>query len=50
MIQSRRVGPDVDAEFWCKAGLDKDGFEEKYIDDTIGTKKYNMHKYTLFNK
>lgn len=35
-VKSRRVGPDVDAEFWCKAGLDKDGFEKKYIDDTIG--------------
>ncbi|XP_078339764.1 N-lysine methyltransferase KMT5A-A-like [Crassostrea virginica] len=35
-VKSRRVSPDVDAEFWCKAGLDKDGFEKRYIDDTIG--------------
>ena len=32
----KRISPFQDAKFWCDIGLDKDGFERKFISDEIG--------------
>ena len=34
--QKSRLSPDSEAKFFCEAGLDKDGFEVKYISDYKG--------------
>lgn len=34
--QTKIIRPDEDAKFWCQAGLDKDGFEKRFINETIG--------------
>ena len=33
---SRRQTPVDDAKFWCDIGLDKDGFERKFVSNEIG--------------
>ncbi|XP_065929438.1 N-lysine methyltransferase KMT5A-A-like isoform X3 [Magallana gigas] len=35
-MKAKRIRPDEDAKFWCQAGLDKDGFEKRFINNTIG--------------
>ena len=34
------MSPDAEAEFYCQAGLDKDGFDIKYISDYKGISKF----------
>ncbi|XP_055999988.1 uncharacterized protein LOC130048025 [Ostrea edulis] len=34
--KTKRIRPDEDAKVWCPAGLDKDGFEKRFINETIG--------------
>lgn len=41
--KAKRIRPDEDAKFWCQAGLDKDGFEKRFINNTIGI---NCYLYT----
>uniref|UniRef100_A0A8W8MHM7 SET domain-containing protein n=1 Tax=Magallana gigas TaxID=29159 RepID=A0A8W8MHM7_MAGGI len=35
-VKAKRIRSDEDAKFWCQAGLDKDGFEKRFINNTIG--------------
>ena len=34
--RAKRLPPDEDAEYYCKAGIDKDCFKLKYISDFKG--------------
>lgn len=34
--KAKRLSPNEDAEYYCKAGIDKDGFDLKYISDFKG--------------
>ncbi|XP_052695823.1 uncharacterized protein LOC128174270 [Crassostrea angulata] len=35
-VWKKRLSPDAEAQRYCEAGLDKDGFEVKYISDYKG--------------
>lgn len=38
--QKSRLSPDAEAKIFCEAGLDKDGFDVKYLSDYKGIYMY----------
>eukprot|EP00105_Crassostrea_gigas_P033994 XP_019918142.1 PREDICTED: uncharacterized protein LOC105348884 [Crassostrea gigas] len=43
--KGRRISPDQDAMFWCNAGLDKDGFETRFINKAIGHGVFTTQRF-----
>lgn len=41
--------PDAEAQHYCEAGLDKDGFEVKYISDYKGSFFFSFNTYFLID-
>lgn len=46
--QKSRLSPDAEAKFFCEAGLDKDGFEVKYLSDYKGIYLKDVMLVTIF--
>ena len=37
------MSPSQDAQFWCEIGLDKDGFERRFISQEIGMSRHSYY-------
>ena len=48
LLQLKRLCPDSEAEFYIQAGIDKEGFEVKYISDYKGISATRENKHCGF--